>query len=89
MNDPFPRWLIDDTAGIADARVFVVHLCEPRFVGELLPDDEAPPDGVTLAAPLGQTPCRIKWLDPPRFDASELCGSLACALRHHDTARGV
>lgn len=87
MPETFPRWLIDDTTGIADARVFVAHLNEPRFVGELLPDEEAELGGVTIAAPLGQTLCRIKWFDPPRFDASELCESLAAALRRHDAVR--
>lgn len=44
MSDhDFPRWLIDDTSGIADARVFVAHMRTPRFVGELLPDAEADP----------------------------------------------
>lgn len=85
----FPRWLIDDTSGIGDARVFVTHLREPRFVGELLPDDEADPHGITLAAPLGQTLCHIIWFDEPRFDVNELCESLAAALRHHDAVRGL
>ena len=84
----FPRWLIDDTAGIGDARVFVAHMRTPRFVGELLPDAEADPSGVTFAAPLGQTLCRIIWFDETRFDAAEICESLAAAIRRHDVVRG-
>ena len=87
-SDKFPRWLIDDTAGISDARVFVAHLATPRFVGELLPEDEAPIDGITLTAPNGQTLCRIEWTDDPVFDADELCRSLADALAHHEAVRG-
>lgn len=89
MSEPqFPRWMIDDTSGIADARVFVAHMQSPRFVGELLPDDEAPIDGITISAPLGQTVCRICWFDSPVFDASELSASLKRAIEHHDNSRG-
>lgn len=89
MAIQFPRWLIDDTTGISDGRVFVAHMQAPRFVGELLPDDEATIDGITLAAPLGQTLCNLVWFDEPRFDADELCRSLAVAIQHHDAIRGV
>lgn len=84
----FPRWLIDDTTGVADARVFVAHMAVPRFVGELLPEEEAPLDGVTIAAPLGQVLCRIEWFDPPEFDANELAQSLSRAIDHWDQIRG-
>ena len=88
MND-FPRWLVDDTAELGDARIFVAHLHRPRFVGELMPDDEAEIAGVTIAAPLGQTLCRIDWIDDPVFDAEELCRSLAAAIEHHDSIRST
>jgi len=88
MFSQFPRWLIDDTSGITDARVFVAHMMPPRFVGELMPDDEADIAGVTLAAPLGQTVCRITWFDDPVFDPEELIASLADAIHHHDAVRG-
>jgi len=84
-----PEWLIDDTADVTEARVFIVHTREPRFVGELLPDDEHDPDGVTLAAPFGQTVCRIDWIDPPEFNSQELLRSMAEAIRHHGAVRGT
>lgn len=84
----FPRWLIDDTADITNARVFVFHTYTPRFLGELLPDDEAPPGGATFSAPNGQTLCRVVWFDPPEFDGEDICRSLAAAIRHHEGVRG-
>lgn len=84
-----PRWLIDDTAGVSDGRIFVAHMIAPRFVGELLPDDEADIHGITLAAPMGQTVCRIVWFDEPVFDSEELLSSMAKAIRHHDHTRGI
>lgn len=86
----YPRWLIDDTSGFSDARVFIVHLAAPRFVGELVPDDEAQAEilgGITIAAPYHQSIVRIEWIDEPVFDAQELCESLARAVRHHDAVR--
>lgn len=80
--------MIDDTIGIGDGRVFVAHLAAPRFVGELLPDDEASASGITFSAPLGQTVCRIVWFDPPEFDSQELIQSLHKAILHHDSVRG-
>ncbi len=89
MSGPnFPRWLIDDTTGISSGRVFVAHMAAPRFVGELIPDDEAPIDGITFSAPHGQTLCRIHWYDDPIFDARETTESLSRAMRHHDSVRG-
>ena len=89
MSGPqFPRWLIDDTTGIANGRIFVAHLALPRFVGELLPDEEAPIDGVTFSAPCSQSLCRIYWIDEPVFDAGEIAESLARAINHHDSVRG-
>lgn len=84
----YPRWLIDDTTGITDARVFVAHMQRPRFIGELMPDDEADISGITLEAPFHQTVCRIEWFDDPVFDADELCRSMAEAIRHNDAVRG-
>jgi hypothetical protein len=85
----FPRWLIDDTAGIGDARVFIAHTIKPRFVGELLPVDEGPIDGITFPAPMGQVVCNIAWHDEPIFDSQELLGSMAKAILHHDSVRGA
>ena len=82
------EWLIDDTADIGNARVFVVHTVEPRFVGEIVPDDEAPISGVTISATLGQTVCNVLWIDEPIFDVSDLCKSLAIAIGRHDASRG-
>lgn len=83
-----PRWLIDDTTGIADARIYVVHTQAPRFIGELLPDDEAALSGITFGCPGGQTLCLIEWIDPPQgFDYTEMSLSLSQAINHHDNIR--
>lgn len=82
-----PRWLIDDTADIGQARVFVVHTARPRFVGELFPGDETPLAGVTIAAPHGESVGAIHWIDEPIFDADELCRSLAAAIINHYAIR--
>lgn len=88
MTIQFPRWLIDDTTGISEGRVFVAHLQTPRFVGELLPDAEADLEGFTFSVPGGQSLCKIAWFDEPVFDAGELCRSLAISVEHHDAVRG-
>ncbi len=81
-----PEWLIDDTTDITDARVYVAHTREPRFFGELVPEDEADPDGITLSA-IGEVICQIHWIDQPVFDAEALCRSLQDALNHHWAVR--
>ena len=84
-----PVWLIDDTSGISDARVFIAHLAEPRFVGELMPDDEHDPSGLTIACPLGQTLCRIVAMGPQPLTVTDgMIDSLHRAILHHDTVRG-
>ena len=85
-----PRWLIDDTAGISAARVFVVHTEFPRFFGELMPDDEHDPAGATIAAPFGWTLCRIEWIDrvPATAIDEGLVRSLGQAVSHWDAVRG-
>lgn len=85
----FPRWLIDDTSGISDARVFIAHTIKPCFVGEILPADEAPVAGVTLAAPMNQVVCNIVWYDDPVFDSQEMLESMFKAILHHDSVRGA
>lgn len=83
-----PRWLIDDTADLGAARVFVAHTQRPRFFGELFPGDEAPLAGVSIAAPQGESVGAIHWIDEPIFDADELCRSLAEAIANHYASRG-
>lgn len=95
MTHTLPRWLIDDTAGIADGRVFAMHTWEPRCIGELLPLDElsgeASPTFVDL--PDGQALCRVNWLDSPDGLLPEqmvdLCNDLALAMTHHQGVRDV
>lgn len=82
-----PRWLIDETADLSQARVFVVHTQTPRFFGELFPADETPLAGSIIAAPHGESVAAIQWIDEPIFDADELCRSLAAAIHHHYAIR--
>jgi len=90
LDHSLPRWLIDDTADITNARVFIFHTQEPRFIGEVLPDDEpgALLGGITISAGHGESLCRIIWIDDPVFDAEELCRSLREALEEHFAIRG-
>jgi len=90
IDQSLPRWLIDDTADITNARVFVVHTQTPQFIGELLPEEEASLEGIELSGlPLGQVLTRISWSNDPVFDAQELCASLCEAILHHDAVRGM
>ena len=85
-----PEWLIDDTADVGEARIFCIHTREPRFIGELLPDDEAPIEGSVFSAPNGQTLCKIEWWDEASFsdeEASAMCRSLAASLKAHEAVR--
>lgn len=91
-----PRWLIDDTADLTNARMFAVHTRAPRLIGELVPEDESAIDGIQFGGlPYGQILTRIVWIDQPDLDVEirlvnveELCGSLAAAIEQHAAARG-
>jgi len=85
-----PRFLIDDTAELGDARVFVTHTDRPRFVGELFIEDEngntdAPllNGGVTLSVSATEVLAAIDWIDDPIFDPNELIPALRGALETH------
>lgn len=88
-----PRFLIDDTAEIGDARIFVTHTQRPRFVGELFIEDEddglnAPISGVTLSVSDTEVLAAIDWFDDPVFDPGELVTALREAMEHHWSIRG-
>lgn len=87
IEHSLPEWLIDDTANITNARVFVVHTQKPRFIGELMPGDEAEISGLKIVTLKNQVLCRIFWIDDPVFDANELCRSLDQALQQHFSLR--
>lgn len=84
----FPQFLIDDTADLGEARLFVTHTQFPRFIGELFCDDDdgrsdAPIGGVTLAVTNTEILAAIDWIDPPDFDPEELIPALRAALARH------
>lgn len=83
----FPRFLIDDTSALGDARVFVCHTRRPRFVGELVPSDEAPPGGLVLAINDDEDLVGIDWIDPPTLDLAEIARALGDALADHWAVR--
>lgn len=89
QSEHLPRFLIDDTAGISDAQIFVIHTQTPRFIGELVPEDEASPLGqIELTGlPLRQVLTNIVWFDDSSFDPNELIPSLAKAIERHDAIR--
>jgi hypothetical protein len=88
LDHVLPRWLIDDTADISNARVFAVHTQEPRLIGELLPEDEGGLDAIQLSGlPYGEILTRIVWFDDPVFEADDLCRSLAEAIERHAAVR--
>lgn len=89
-----PRFLIDDTAGISDARVLVTHTRMPRFVGELFTANEdgvfdAPfmLGGLTISLSCTEVVAIFDWIDPPVFDPNELIPALRAALEAHWSVR--
>lgn len=89
IDHTLPRWLIDDSADVTNARVFAIHTQEPRLIGELLPSEEAALEGIELSGlPYEEVLTRIVWIDDPVFDADDLCRSLAAAIEHHAAVRG-
>ncbi len=87
-----PRFLIDDTADLGNARIFIAHTQDPRFIGELFIDDEegesgAPIEGVTLRISDTETLAAIDWIDDPVFDPEELIPALCEALAAHCAVR--
>jgi len=84
-----PRWLIDDTTGIADGRIFAVHTQEPRCIGELLPEDEADTDGIVIGGlPDAQVLCHINWIDPIiQSELVDMANDLVLAMTHHHGLR--
>lgn len=88
VHDAIPEWLIDDTAGIEGARIFVAHTVEPIFFGELLPEDEAGLEPFQFSGlPYCQVLTNIWWVHEPIFDANELCRSLTEAIENHEAIR--
>jgi len=87
LEHTLPRFLIDDTSDITNARVFVVHTQEPRFIGELMPGDESEVTGITFSCSSGEVLCRIVWIDDPEFDGQELTSSLNEAVNKHWSIR--
>ncbi len=87
-----PEWIIDDTSGITDARMFIVHTTFPRFVGEALPDDEHDPSGTTFSLPNGETLCKIDWIDSTDAMTDDawqsMVKNLHTAWEHHWAVRG-
>ncbi len=85
-----PRWLIDDTAGIGDARIFVIHTQEPRFVAEHFPDGEADVSNFVISVADGDLVV-LQWLgeppDPREIDATELIKSFNAAMDLHAAVR--
>ena len=82
-----PEWLVDDTADITNGRLFVAHTEGPALFGEILPEDDAPIDGLTVSLSGNLVLCRIVWLTNGDFD-DQMIRSLAEALEHHDDVRG-
>ena len=79
-----PRFLIDDTAEIGDARVFVCHTRKPRFFAEIVPEEDATRAGIEFSGlPKGEVATRIHWIDDPVFDADEMIEALSDALDSH------
>lgn len=88
MGQTIPRWLIDDTSDLGNARIFCVHTQTPRLIGELVPEDEAHLEGIQISGlPDGQVLTRIRWMDNPVFDPEDLAGSLARAIDAHGSVR--
>ncbi|MGV3605221.1 MAG: hypothetical protein ACO1RA_02355 [Planctomycetaceae bacterium] len=86
----FPRWLIDDTAAIADACIFVFHTRWPRFLCELIPNDELTAEDLRLsiAAPHEQSLARIQWIDNAKgADLAEIAKAFQRAYHHHESVR--
>ncbi|HUT58855.1 MAG TPA: hypothetical protein VNA25_13495 [Phycisphaerae bacterium] len=94
IDHSLPRWLIDDTADISNARIFCVHTQFPRMIGELLPEDEAELESFQISGlPCHQVLCRIAATDQASYDqivemAADLAGSLAEAIDRHEAVRG-
>ena len=87
-DERLPEWLIDDTASITQAQIWVTHTRSPRFFGELLCYDEAPTEGVAIVGlPYGYVVCSVRWVDPPVFDAAALSLSLGQAIESHNAIR--
>ncbi|MBL4701669.1 MAG: hypothetical protein JKX85_10475 [Phycisphaeraceae bacterium] len=84
-----PRWLIDDTTGIADGRVFAVHTQEPHCIGELLPASEVEPSDISMGElPEGQVLCHVNWQDTPDTATMvDMANDLVLAMTHHQGVR--
>ena len=85
-NNPGPpRWIIDDTANLYDARLYVVHTQYPRIFGEILPPDDEDLDIVSPRIHLsnGDWLCYIHWIDPPSGSVEGMVRSLEEAIEFH------
>jgi hypothetical protein len=84
-----PRWIIDDTSKIEEARVYVAHTHSPRFFAEILPPDDEDLNVGFIGMQLsnGEWLSYIQWIDEPCVNVVEMIQSLEEALAHHWTIR--
>lgn len=88
LTRSLPRWLIDDTSDVSNARIFCMHTQSPMFIGELLPEEEAELSGLEIVGlPAGQVLTHITFLHKPCPLPDDLARSLTQAIQQHDAVR--
>jgi hypothetical protein len=86
--EPLPRVLIDDTAAIGEARVFVIHLPFPRIVGELIYEGENALLETQVLALNDTLALQIHHAEPATAaQLAETIPDILAAIQHHDDIR--
>lgn len=68
QQHPVPKWLIGETE---EEREYIIHLESPRFIAEILEDEELV-SGVAYITLGGDQLCHLTWLDlPPKEPEAE------------------
>jgi len=76
------EWLwADDVGGLHS---YIMHTRQPRFIAELVEDDEALNPPFEYETRRGETLCNFVWLDEPPEDLTQLLGEVEEFLADYD-----
>lgn len=85
---PPEEWMVAE--GVDGQRQWIVHTAEPRFIAEIVDDDNDslnPPFEYQTNS--GQWLCNFTWYDPPPEDLTILCREAEEAIEMYDENLGL
>jgi len=81
------EWLWADDVG--GEHSYVIHTHTPRFIAEIVEDEEALNPPFEYQTKRGEMLCNFIWLDPPPEDLTILLNEAEIFIEEYDKASGV